>query len=192
MQQLKGVHIQECRGFTREQAFKDLLFEVTPDLYHSNVTSAWKKAGKPNPGTVTFKRFMVNELEKRTKFKPGFGIYITVDPGNPDSREFPYSIVKNPIKETRNWIKIYQIREDELKREQDEITITKIGPVVAEYLNLEEATDAVKALICQNKRNYSIVPVKVPDVVPISAYCFYTPSSDAREGIYYAAGVNTL
>ena len=68
------------------------------------------------------------------------------------------------------------------------VTINSIGKVIGEYDTKSEAMVAAKRYIAENKKNCSIVRVKITDEAPIEAYCVYKPSSNAKIGTFVAFG----
>lgn len=208
----EGLKIVECKGYTKEEAFKDLNFDANnPMIPGVNATQAWNKAGSPIPGTYKFKRFVAQQLDEKTKCKPGFGIHIVMDAPVKDIRRRPYTIVNNKATGTREWKFVYWIREDTLDinklndQTQDEngewittnektveISVTQPGPLVEMCESKAEALNKMKQLIIATHKCYSIVPVKVPDIAPIAAFGLYTPSSRSKEGTFIACGFNKI
>lgn len=204
------LKIIECKGYTKEEAFAGLNFDPNNEIIPGvNATQAWNKAGKPIVGSVAFKRFITEELEKKTKNKPGYGIHIVLDPPVKDTRMRPYTIINNKTIGTRDWKFIYQIREDILDvnwlaepvyndegelvpgtEEEMEISVAQPGPVVEICESKSEAFAKMKELITQTHKCYSIVPIKVPNIAPIAAFGLYTPSTGAKEGTFIACGIN--
>lgn len=202
------LQIIECKGFSKEEAFAKLKFNpLHPIIPGPNVTCAWKKAGKPVPGTQKFKRFITEILDKKTKNMPGYGVYITLEPGRKDTRKCPFTIISNKPGGIRVWNTVYQIREDELEvntvkqnnyddegneieEENLEISITKPGLIVDTCASKSEALKKMKKLIAANHRCYSMIPIKVPNLAPIAAFGIYNPSINAKEGTFVACGIN--
>ena len=205
-----GLEIIECKGFTKEEAFANLKFNPdSPVIPGTNATSAWHRAGSPNVNTVKFKRFIVEQLENKTKNEPGYGVYIVIESPIKDIRKKPFTIVNCKTESTREWKFVYQIREDvldikylsepiyddygELTEESEdsmEISITEPGLIVETCDSKAEALAKMKELITTTHKCYSLIPVKVPDVTPIAAFGFYTPSAGAKKGTYVACGFN--
>lgn len=204
------LKIIECKGYTKEEAFKNLPFDPnSPIISGANATHAWKKAGSPIPGTLEFKRFVTQQLQAKTKSQPGFGIHIVVDPPIKDIRTRPYTIVNNKVEGTREWKFVYWIREDvldvstEITNKLDEygetvkeiadnvITVLETGKIIEMCDSKAEALDKVKDLTSITHKCYSILAVKVPNTTPIAAYCIYTPSTAAKLGTFIACGINT-
>ena len=182
------LKIVECHGYTRDEAFKDLRFDpACSAIRGNNATQAWVKYGKPIPGTLEFRRFVSQQLME-------------------DTRKRPYTLVNMIGKGTREWILKYQIREDEIvinsipskgvdydgelidEEEIPDVSIAKIGPVIEECDSKAEAIMEAKRLTALTHRNYSIIPIKVPDKTPVSAFTLYTPASRTKEGVYVAFG----
>lgn len=208
---METLKVIECKGFTKEEAFADLQF--IPDLAAikgCNATQAWIKAGKPVPGSNLFKRFAIQQLTEKTKNVNGLGLYIVLEQPIMDTRKRPYSIVNNVAKGTRSWTFKYQVREDEIVIDElpnvyeDEdgnlvkegkiqnISISKIGVVVGTYDSKQDAIEAAKSLTILQHKNFSIIPIKVPDITPVAAYCLYTPAAGTRLGTYVAFGYNKI
>lgn len=190
------LQILECQGYTKEEAFKDLPFNpCSPLIKGHNITGAWKKAGKPVIGSVIFRRWIVLELMKRTKSTPGYGVYIVLSPPKEDTRTKPFAIINNKVEGIREWKFVYQIREDELKvrfedDENAEIRLITPGPVVETCERKDEAIERMKKLISENRKSYSLIPVKIPNVTPIAAFGLYVPSVRAKKGTFIACGIN--
>lgn len=201
------LNIVECKGFTKDDAFKNLSFNPNrSSVKGANATSAWTKAGKPIPGTNEFKRFAIEQLENKTHNEAGTGLHIVLEVPVMDTRKRPYTIVNKPIKEKRHWEFIYQVREDDLSIDElpemiadengnyvegennTEINIANVGKVVFEAKDKVTAIEEAKKLTSLNRRSYTIIPVKVPDLVPVSAYCVYTPSQGTKQGTFIAFG----
>lgn len=201
---MNRLKIIECQGYTKEEAFKELSFNPnSPVIAGSNATQAWKQAGSPNINSMEFKRFIAQQLDVKTKNQPGFGVHIVLDAPVPDVRTRPYEIFNNKAFATRDWKFVYQIREDVLhvensSKEDDngemqdvvEISVIEPGKVVEECDSKQKALQKAKELTAKTKKSYSILAVKIPDIAPISAFCVYTPSSNAKKGTFIACGIN--
>ena len=62
------LKIIECKGYTKEEAFAGLNFDPNNEIIPGvNATQAWNKAGRPIVGSVAFKRFITEELEKKVE-----------------------------------------------------------------------------------------------------------------------------
>lgn len=206
MEQLKIV---ECHGYTRDEAFEDLKFDPTCSAIRgTNATQAWNKYGNPIPGTLEFRRFVSQQLMEKTKCVPGLGLYIVLEQPVQNTRKRPYTIINMIGKGTREWILKYQIREDDIVvdslpeksvdfdgnlidgEEIPDINIAKIGPVVAEADSKADAIIKAKELTTLTHKNYSVIPIKVPDKTPVSAFTLYTPALRTKEGVYIAFGID--
>lgn len=206
---MDSINIVECRGFSKEEAFANLKFDpYCPAIRGTNTTTAWEREGKPIPGTVQFKRFITQQLMEKTKLVAGLGLYIVLEQPIPDTRKRPYSLINNVVRSTREWNLIYQIREDEIVvdsftvKEVDfdgnlvpgdikkDISVSKVGSVVGEYNSKAEAIAEAKKLTTITHKNYSIVPIKIPDKTQIAAFVLYSPSSNSKEGTFIAFGVD--
>lgn len=75
----------EVNAYSKDEAIAQAPFQIIMDA-----TQAWKAAGKPLMGTE-LKEFLATKLQKETKFATGIGCIITVDAGQVDTRERPYS-----------------------------------------------------------------------------------------------------
>ena len=204
------LKIVECKGYTKEEAFAHLHFDPnSPVIPGVNATQAWHKAGSPIVGSQAFKQFITQQLEWKTKNKPGYGIHIVLSPSKRDIRNRPYTIINNKTEGTREWQFVYQIREDvldinwEVEPEYDddgemipgtgegaEISVMETGRIVDVCASKADACKRVKELITATHKCYSILPVKVPNIAPIAAFGIYTPSSNAKEGTFIACGID--
>lgn len=206
---MDSIKIVECRGFSREEAFKDLNFDPScAAIRGNNATQAWIKYGKPIPGTIDFRRFTSQQLMEKTKLVPGLGLHIVLEQPVQDTRKRPYTVINMIGKGTREWILKYQVREDDIivdsipsknidydgnlinGEEIPDINVAHIGPVIAEFDSKSEAVTESKKLTAITHKNYSIIPIKIPDKTPVSAYTLYTPASNTKEGIFIAFGID--
>jgi len=80
----------------------------------ANCTQAWKKAGCPTDPEA-LNKFMEEQLEKKTKFKPGVGLFIALKNGyrNKSTRPYKYTNVKVPS--YQKWEKRYLLVGDDNK-----------------------------------------------------------------------------
>lgn len=203
------MKVQECKGFTKEEAFADLDF--IPNyiaIPGTNCTQAWNKVGRPLPGTTDFKVFAAEQLAEKTKNVPGLGLYIVVDPPVQDTRRRPYTVINKVVGGTREWAIKYLIFEADIILDEFPTTTTDDNgdivrdssftePAIAEYgkiINIVDskalALSTVKDLTAKNKKSYAFFAVKVPDRTPIAGYSIYTPSAGTKEGTYIAFGFN--
>lgn len=203
-----GLKIVECKGFTKDEAFANLNFDPNSSVIPGvNATQAWTRAGKPNVNSLEFKRFVIEQLEEKVKNKPGFGIHIVIEPPIKDIRRRPYTVVNCKAVATREWKIVYYIREDKLdinylkepiydefgeltseSEESMEVSIVKPGEIVEVCESKAEALAKMKELISATHKCYSILVVKEPNIAPIAAFGFYTPSANAKEGLFIACG----
>lgn len=194
-----SVKTIECKGFTRNEAFKNVT-DFTTDY---NATTAWVNAGKPTVGTPAFKVFCAEYLKKKTKANKGVGCFIVIESGVADSRQNPYKVVSVPTTQARKFKRSYQITEADLKKKVEKVvnedgkevekvsaTIIGLGSVVAKYDKKGEAEAAMKEIISETKRDYAIQIVnECVEGEPIAAYGIYTPSISAKQGTYIAFGI---
>lgn len=177
-----NVKIKECKGFTKEEAFKDLNFDpISPMVSGNNATQAWNAIGRPDINSNKFKQFIVQQLEYKTKYVPGFGIHIVVDPPVRDIRKKPYTIINQKTVGHREFKYVYEIREDvfdvkfykkptfdnyngeiseEDQEEMMEISIINPGKVVDITDNKADAIEKIKELITVTHKCYSVLPKK--------------------------------
>jgi len=206
---MKNLIIKECTGFTKEEAFKNLPFNPALDAIPGcNITQAWTKQGKPIPGTKEFTRFVLEQLEEKTKNIPGLGVYLTLDPSKDNTRKKPYSIINNKTIGCRQWVYVYYIQEvtdytidsvndldidengDEIEGENKLNIVVKeySDSFVGKYYSKAEAVAAVKELTTVTHKTYALRVLKEPDINPVAAYCVYRPSKGAKTGTWIAAG----
>lgn len=196
----------ECKGFTKEEAFKNLDFVPNAELIKgTNCTQAWILEGKPTPGTRAFQNFAMQQLELKTKMKPGYGLYIVMDNCIPDTRKRPYTIISPKVTATRHWSTImYMVVEaeldikgvveengEEIEAEDAKIEVVKRNAVISLCESLDIAKKKMKDLTTLTHKNYIAMAVKVPDIFPEAAYSIYTPSKMAKLGTFLAFGIGT-
>jgi hypothetical protein len=200
------LQIKECTGFTKEEAFQELNFHPChAAIPGTNCTQAWTKAGSPVPGTKDFSIFAAEQLAEKTKNTPGLGLYVVLSPPVKDTRIRPYKIYNNIVESTREWTFNYMIVEanismetfpeidttddgDIIKTYYEEPDIVEYGKIIKFVDNKAEALSEIKRLTAKNHKDYAIMAVKVPDIVPIAGYSIYTPSAGTCVGKYIAFG----
>jgi hypothetical protein len=199
MEKQFSVKVVECKGYTKDEALKQVS-NFTTDY---NATTAWVNAGKPTVGTPAFKSFCAEYLKKKTKANKGVGCYITLEAGSADTRLNPYKVFSIPTTQARKFKRVYQILEAEIDVKTKTITLEdgteevqqipvlkSVGVVVDEADKKSEAEELMKNLIAENKRSYFINIInKCVEGEPIAAYGVYTPSASAKIGTYIAFGV---
>lgn len=190
------LKVVEGVGYTPKEAFKNISFDPFTSLVpNCNATNAWKRAGKPAPGTVSFKKFALNQLNRKTRKKPGYGLYIITDPPQHDTRILPFKVINPKVKGKRHWDRMFFIREDEITLSQKDgevnVDIVTEGKFVAECYTKAEAIDTMKKLTTLNRKSYSAIAVKIPNRDKIAAICAYTPSKAAKRGKFVAFGIST-
>lgn len=77
----------------------------------ANCTQAWKKAGCPTDPEL-LNEFMEEQLEKKTKFGPGIGLYIVLEPGYRNKSNRPYKYNNKQIPSYQKWNKSYLLLDD--------------------------------------------------------------------------------
>ena len=203
------LKIIECKGYTKEEAFAELDFDPNhPAIPGCNATQAWNKAGKPIPGTLDFKRFVIQQLAEKTKSVPGLGIHIVIESPIKDTKKRPYTVINKKTEGVRDWHYSYFIQEAELSvnelptletdidgnviqgEKEIDITILNRGAVVDITDNKADALQRVKELTTQTHKDYAILVVQTPDISPIAGYSIYTPSAGTKKGTWIAAGYN--
>ena len=205
------LQLRECVGYTKEEAFKNLEFNPNTEfLRGSNCTQAWITEGRPTPGTKQFKNFAIKQLEMKTKMKPGYGLYITLESAVANSRKKPYTVISPKVTTTRHWsnimymiieadIDIKSLPEKDLDGEGNEIEIGEYADitvmnrynVICMCDSLNETKQKMKELTTETNKDYVAMAIKIPDLCPEAAYCIYTPSVNAKKGKYLAFGIVT-
>lgn len=193
------LKIEECHGYTKEEAFANLQFNPVSELVRGgNCTQSWCAEGKPTPGTKSFQNFAMRQLESKTKMKPGYGLYITIESGVADNRKRPYTVYTPKVETARHWSTImYMVMEATMEVEEPEegeevpkVNVVDRGKVMCLCATLNDAKNKMRDLTAANHKDYVALAVKVPDICPESAYCIYTPSINAKPGTYIAFGIN--
>lgn len=187
-----NLQIVECKGYNREEAFKDLDFKPTV-FKGSNATFAWRLAGCPIPGSEDFKKWAIEQLNNKTQGIAGFGLYIITEPYNPDYRLTPCKIINNKTVGISSWHIKYWVREDELDIDKDGIiNVTKVGQLLAVCDKKHEAIEFAKEYTSKTHKNCSFLRVKVPDNNFVSGYSIYSPGAAAKKGTFIAFGYNKI
>jgi hypothetical protein len=192
---MKQLKVSQRRGYSAEHAFEDLNFNVLdPLIKGANSTRSWIRAGKPVPGSDDFLDWAEAQLAFKTRGQVGYGCYIVIDKYMKDVRIRPYAVYEVHNNDHRRWKTVHQVRTDDFEivsndeKTLEAVTINSIGKVIGEYDTKSEAMVAAKRYIAENKKNCSIVRVKITDEAPIEAYCVYKPSSNAKIGTFVAFG----
>ena len=80
----------------------------------ANCTQAWKKAGCPTDPEA-LNKFMEEQLEKKTKFKPGIGLFIALKNGYRNKSTRPYKCSNVKVPPYQKWEKRYLLVGDDNK-----------------------------------------------------------------------------
>ena len=118
---------------------------------------------------------------KNTKFTNGNGCMITIEAGQADTRERPYTIENVKGEGKRKPTKAFQIVDNDTKV----ILATVFG-------TKDDADKAIKTLYTEKdyKGNCTCeIIYKITEGEPIASKGFYTPSKNAKLGTYIAFGV---
>lgn len=167
--------IQQTQGFTKEEAFQDLPFNIT-NLRGVNATRSWKISGSPLPNTPEFAVWAKNQLQLKTRNLPGFGLFIVYDSYTPDNRISPCTIENSKTDGKSTWKLEYWV--------QDPVTST----IISKVANKAQALKIAQKLTLDNHTNYSILRLRVPDRNIICGTSTYTPSASAKKGTFIAFG----
>lgn len=209
---MDSLKLVECTGYTREEAFQNLDFNPMPPLLRGcNCTQAWVTEGRPTPGTRAFSNFATKQLSDKTQMKPGYGLYITLEPSQPDTRKKPCAVITQKVTSSRRWSSIvYMIVEVDMTintlpeqgtddegqeieiGESKDITVLKRKEIIGICESLAEAKAKMKELTIMTHKDYVAMVVKVPDILPEAAYCVYTPSINAKKGKFLAFGISPI
>lgn len=172
---MNNFKFEEIKAYTKAEAIENATFQILKDA-----TQAWKNAGKPLTGN-SLKEFMAEYLEKNTKFTNGNGCMITIEAGQADTRERPYTIENVKGEGKRKPTKAFQIVDNDTKV----ILATVFG-------TKDDADKAIKTLYTEKdyKGNCTCeIIYKITEGEPIASKGFYTPSKNAKLGTYIAFGV---
>ena len=80
----------------------------------ANCTQAWKKAGCPTEPEA-LNEFMEQQLEKKTGFRPGVGLYIAIESGYKNKSTRPYKYSNESVPSYQKWQKQYLLVDDDNK-----------------------------------------------------------------------------
>ncbi len=147
----------------------------------ANCTLAWKKAGSPTD-VDSLNEFMEQQLEKKTKFNPGLGLYIILENGYRNKSLRPYKFKNKKNIGHQKYNKRYLLIGDDKKIIREIVSSRKFDAVKAAR---EEYAEGYKG-------NIEIVAVKTPEDNVVGKF-EYTPSKGTNEGRYLLFGtVGTL
>lgn len=173
---MNNFKFEEIKAYTKNEATEKAPFQIIKDA-----TQAWKNANKPLTGSA-LKEFMAEYLEKNTKFAAGIGCMITVDAGQADTRERPYTVTAIKNEQGKRG---YKTAIQGLDKETGNILFTCFG-------TKDDAEKMAKALYTDKDFKGNIHAVYTKQVVEGEPGAFdveYTPSKNAKIGSYLAFGV---
>lgn len=180
MTQFLNFKVMEVVGATKEEALKNLPFDIMGDA--TQAYKVWKKSQVNGITESDKKQFMLNYLAKKSKNVAGVGFVITQESAVLDTRERPYRItdVKNEAG-ARKYKRTYQLI--------DKAT----GAVLVETDGTKaKAKEIAKALYTDKgfKGNIKCVITKqVIDGVPVAFEASYAPSKNAHAGSWVVFGI---
>jgi hypothetical protein len=145
-----------------------------------NATTAWKKAGSPEPDSDGFDAFATEYLQK----KKVEGAYVVIEAGREDSRENPYDIKNVKSVGKRKMKRVYEL----------------IDTNTQEILGVADDKESAKALareIVREKRDSLVagtlhecrVKMVVEEGTPVAFTFSYVPGANTKLGSYVAFGV---
>lgn len=167
----------EVKAYSKDEAIAKAPFQIIMDA-----TQAWKAAGKPMLG-AELKEFLASKLQKETKFANGIGCIITMDAGNPDTRERPYAVedIKNE-KGKRKFGMSFLVTD----KETGEVKFIATGATKAEAIEKAKKLYTDKGFKGNLYAQYiKVVTEGEPGAFEVS----YAPSKSAHEGSYLVFGV---
>ncbi len=165
----------EVKAYTKQEAIEQAPFQILKDA-----TQAWKNANKPMTGSA-LKEFMAEYLEKVTKFTTGNGCIITVDAGQADTRERPWTYNNVKTEGKRKFNTVIEL----VNPETNEILGKSYG-------TKDDAAKLAKSLYADKDYKGDINACIKKDVVegePLAFTMTYTPSKNAKLGTYLVFGV---
>lgn len=142
----------------------------------ANCTQAWKKAGCPmEPETLN--EFMEMQLEKKTKFSPGIGLYIILENGYKNKSVRPYKFKNLKVKPYQKLKKTYLLVDD--------------NNVIIREINSSKRYDAIKAARDEYANGFSgNINIRMIKSVDQDVVCEfkYNPSKGTKLGKYLLFG----
>lgn len=170
----------EVNGLTKEEALGKAPFFIQGDA--TQAFKKWKATKVDGVKEKDITNFCLDYLNKKTKYAPGSGFYITLEAASKNTRERPYKLenVKNEQGD-RKWKTTYQIVNDETGMVEAETTETQAkARELAKELYTKQGSTA----------NYTCVITKqVVKGEPVAFKIKYTPSTGAHAGTYLVFGV---
>jgi hypothetical protein len=207
MEKIMNFERMELNGATKQEALEQAPFTIQRDVTQSYKN--WKEKQVGGITSTSEKQFMLDFLQKNTKYAPGLGFCITLEPAVADTRERPYSIVNVKGTGTRVKKKIYQffdkatgqliaetkaVKEPVVDKETKEPVLNEDGTPKMHWRTAtkSEAMELGRSLYTKKGFKGDLV-VKAPDQVvegePIAFEMYYTPSKNARTGRYLVFGI---
>lgn len=168
----QNFKVQEVKAYSIDEAIENSQVKII-----KNATQAWKAANSPLTGAA-LNDFVAEKLKKETKFAPGIGCIIVVDPGVPNSRKFPY-VVTDIVNEKgpRKFSLAIQLVDKETNR----ILATAVGKTKAQAQELIKKQCAAENFKGEVEAKYIKV---VTDGEPRAFEVKYTPSEATHLGTY--------
>lgn len=192
MAQIMNFKKLEVTGTTKEEALAKAPFNTNlPGADCTQALRNYKKAHASEAFTdAAMRQFMLEQLEKKTRNTVGNGCYIVVESAVTDTRERPYT--KHDVKNeqgSRKWTKVFQIFENlgtAEKPRRGELIVEAAGNTKS------EASNKAKELYTKMGLRKNIVcyyTKQVTEGEPIAFTMDYTPSKNAKQGVYLVFGI---
>ncbi len=201
----------EVTGMSKEEALAKAPFNT--NLPGADCTQALRNYKKAHVGQaftdVDMKKFMLEQLEKKTRNTPGNGCYIVVESAVADTRERPYKIsdVKNEEK-SRKYGTIFTLTDEstgavvaktsakyvqDTDKDGNPLTNEDGSPkMVWKYATKAQAKELAKKLYTEDGFKGNLVCTYTKQVIkgePVAFTTTYTPSKSTRVGTYLVFGV---
>lgn len=169
----------EVTGATKEEALAKAPFKVIGDA--TQKYKMWKKKQTSAITDSDKKQFMLDYLQDKVKCAPGVGFAITQESAVSNTRERPYHFEDIVGKGSRKYKKIFQLKD------------AKTGVVLGEVDTTKgDAKNLAKSLYTEQGYKGDIICTYTKQVVggePLAFKASYTPSVNAREGVYTVFGM---
>ena len=211
MAQFMNFKRMEVTGATKDEALAKAPFNV--NLPGADCTQALRNYKKKFAGKAftdaDMKQFMLEQLEKKTRNTEGNGCYIVVEPAVADSRQRPYRIedVKS-TKGSRDYKKVFQIidvdtnevlKETSVKYVQDKdkegkLLVNEDGTPKMKWQpeTKAQAKEMMRKLYEEEGYQGNAICRVTHQVVSGESVVFkayYTPSKNAKQGVYIVFGL---
>lgn len=205
MAQFLNFKSMEVNGTTKDEALAKAPFGIMKDA--TQAYKLWKKSQVNGVTAAAEKQFMIDYLAKNTKNVPGAGCSITLESAVQSTRERPYKIEDVKRDGAKDYVKVYQLIDDETgavvaetkpkrvekKDENGNVVLNEDGtPKMVWSDNTKADAKELGRKLYENGYRGNLTCVSTKQVIggqPVAFKMTYTPSKGAHAGRWMVFGI---